>query len=211
MKKDKQQFRTAVDLLREANLDPDQTEALAVVERYPGELRRQIAALSLDLDYFKRLHAADENNLVELQKAEQTRLHLEEKIRVLESRINILQHRVGTLEEGVPQPLAPSLEPHEAVRPIAKYCNPVFSEALLQWPKDKGAAAMFFFAIALIRRACPVMAGQVRMDNQLEEELIGVCSRHLERLAPGKFTWMRKSRPTSPAGESDQPDDPSAI
>ncbi|MCE9553838.1 MAG: hypothetical protein K8T91_10760 [Planctomycetes bacterium] len=81
MNKDKQSFKSAVELLREGELEPEQIEALATIERYPGELRRQNAELKAELDRLQKLVAA-ERNISDRQQAELIKTQLEEKLRV---------------------------------------------------------------------------------------------------------------------------------
>lgn len=160
MNKDKKQFRAAIYLLREANLDPGQTEALAMVERYPGDLRRHIAVLTVELDHAQHLQTAEKENLVKLQKAQQATLRLEEKNRAIEGRVALLLNRIGALGEGTPQPIETSAEPYEAVVPIAKHCDRVFRGTLENCPQDKVFAALIHYATVWICREWPGMAGR---------------------------------------------------
>ncbi|MCE9552612.1 MAG: hypothetical protein K8T91_04440, partial [Planctomycetes bacterium] len=132
MNKEKQAFKTAVELLREAELEPEQVEALATVERYPGELRRQNAELKTEVDRLQKLVAA-ERNISDRQQAEIIKTQLEEKLRVSDSYARILEGRVRTLESQVPQFIPLTDDVWKAMVSLAEQCERTFNKAFVGW------------------------------------------------------------------------------
>ena len=106
MNKDKQAFRAAIHLLKEGELAPEQMEALATVERFPGKLRRQIAELKIQLEHVQHVVAA-EWKLGDRQQVELIKSRLEEKLRASENRARLLESRVRILEAQSPNPFRP--------------------------------------------------------------------------------------------------------
>lgn len=195
MNKDKQVFRTAVELLREAELAPEQVEALATIERYPGELRRQNAELKAEVDRLQKLVAA-ERNISDRQQAEQIKSQLEEKLRIAESHTRILEGRVRNLEAQLPQSIPLTDDLWKAMISLAKQCQRIFDKAFIGWEIKKAESVLLQYAVMLTLRTCQMLADQDKTDGQLEKDLMTACKNHFDRLAPGRFSWKphRKAR-----------------
>lgn len=193
MNKSKQAFKEAIELLREAELEPEQIEALATVERFPGELRRQIAELKAELKQSQELGAASERKVVELQHGEQIRAHLEEKLRVSESRARLLESRVRNLESQIPQAIPLNDDAWTAVSPLSKQCQRIFNTAFAAWETRKAEAALFLYSVELMLKVCRVMADQDSSDPRLEQDLLTACQDHFDRFVPGRYSWKRRN------------------
>lgn len=193
MNKDKQVFKTAVELLREVELEPKQVEALATVERYPGELRRQNAELKTEVDRLQKLVIA-ERNIGDRQQAEQIKSRLEEKLRVSESQARLLESRIRTLEEQIPQSIPQTDDVWKAMISVSKQCQCIYDKAFIDWERHKADGVLLQYSLVLMLRVCQVMAEEDKTDDQLEHELMTVCQNHFDRIAPGRFAWKPRQQ-----------------
>lgn len=189
MSKDKDAFKRAMAELQNAVLDDDQRDALAVVERYSGELRRQAAELKAEASRLERSLAAAEEKIVGLQKFAQENAVLEDRLRASDNRVEALESQVLMLRRQVPEAVPESTETRQAVSILTRRTQRVMGETLKGWDVEKANETAFHFASLLMLMVCQYMAKQNETDTLLEKELVMACQRYFDRVAPGQFTW----------------------
>lgn len=189
MNKDKDTFKKAMAELHKASLDEGQREALVVVERYSGELRRQAAELKAEVSRLQgSLVAAEEKN-VGLQKFAQENAVLEDRRRSADNRVETLEAQVLTLRRQLPEAIPETTETRQAVQVLTRHTLRVMGDSLKGWENEKANETAFHFASLMMLMVCQYMAKQNETDADLEKDLVMACQRFFDRVAPGQFTW----------------------
>ncbi len=187
MSKDKDAFKRAMTELHKEVLDADQRDALAVVERYSGELRRQAAELKAEVTRLQGSLAAAEEKIVGLQKFAEEAPPLEERLRAANNRVEILEAQVlvmrGRLLEAIPD----TTETRQVSQTLTNHTLRVMADALKGWETNKANEAAYNFASSLLLSVCQHMGGQNKVDKQLNDDIFTACHRFLHRMAPGRF------------------------
>lgn len=187
MTKDKDAFRKAMADLQDSVLGADQREAVAVLDRYAGELRRQAAELKAEVARLQGSLAAAEEKIAGLHKVAQEVAPLEERLGAAESRVEILEAQVlamrGRLLEAIPN----TTETRQAARMLTTHVLRDMADAFKGWEADKANVAAYNFASSLLISVCQHMGGQNKVDKQLDEDVFAACHRFLHRVAPGRF------------------------
>ncbi len=189
MSKDKDAFKRAMAELHEAELDADQREALAVVERYSGELRRQAAELKAEVPRLQGSLAAAEEKIVGLQKVAQENAGLEERLRASGERVEMLEAQATKLRQKLPDLIPKATEVLQAASMLTTNATRMFDYTLEGWDRTKTTEIAFYFALLMMNRACQFMANRNEKDTDLEKDLAAACQKYFERVAPGQFTW----------------------
>lgn len=189
MSKDKDAFKRAMAELHEAELDADQRDALAMVDRYSGELRRQAAELKAEVTRLQGSLAAAEEKIVGQQKFAQENAVLEDRLRAADNRVEMLEAQVLTLRRQVPEAIPETTETRQAVNVLTRHTLRVMGDSLKGWENEKANETTFHFASLMMLMVCQYMAKQNETDADLEKDLVMACHRFFDRVAPGQFTW----------------------
>lgn len=191
MTKDKDAFKKAMAELHDSALDNDQLSALAVVDRFTGELRRQAAELKAEVTRLHGSLAAADEKIVGLQKVAQDMPPLEERLRAADKHVGTLEAQVlamrGKLLEAFPETTATG----EAAQMLTRHTLRVMEDAFKGWKIPKAHETAYQFTLLLMLAVCQYMTGQDKTDKQLEDEVFAACHRFFHRVAPGRFIPMR--------------------
>lgn len=188
MSKDKDAFKRAMTALHEAVLDDDQRDALAIVDRYAGELRRQAAELKTEVSRLQGSLAAAEEKISGLKRFAEEAPTLEERLRAANIRIEVLEAQVlamhGKLLEGIPE----TTETRQAAQILTRHTLRVLEDALRGWKPHKAHETAHHFAMLLMLMVCQYVTGQKQIDKELEDDMFAACHRFFHRVAPGRFS-----------------------
>jgi predicted nucleic acid-binding Zn-ribbon protein len=187
MSKEKDAFKQAMADLQDSVLDAEQREALAVMDRYAGELRRQAADLKAEVARLQGSLAAAEEKIVGLQKVAQEVPPLEERLRAADNRVEILEGQVRSMRGQLLEAIPNTTETRQAARTLTTHVLREMADAFKGWEADKANVAAYNFASSLLISVCQHMGGQNQVDKQLDEDVFAACHRFLHRVAPGRF------------------------
>jgi hypothetical protein len=174
--------------LHKGALDADQREALATVDRYSGDLRRQSAELKAEVTRLRGSLAAAEETIAKLQKVAQEVAPLEERLGAADNYVETLEAQVlamhGQLLETIPE----STDTRQAAQMLTKHTLGVMAEAFRGLTIPKTHEVAHHFALLLMLMVCQHVTGQDKIDKQLEDDIFSACHRFFHRVAPGRFT-----------------------
>jgi len=133
MTKDKDAFKQAMAELHKVSLNQDQREALAVVERYAGELRRQAAELKAEATRMQGSLVAAEAQSAGHQMAAQEMASLGERLRAATSRVEMLEAQVFAMRGQLPVAIPETTQTRQAVHMLTSHTLRVMGDMLRGW------------------------------------------------------------------------------